>query len=168
MPERQKDQDLSLKALGKKVPQTPAGPSASLLEAFPNRFPGRLYMVSMVFPEFTSLCPVTGQPDFGVIALEYAPDKLCLESKSFKIYLFAYRSHQSFMETITNNILNDVTGLLNPLWCRVKGLFAPRGATHIHVFAEWAQEGLSPEKTAELSIFINNWRAEAAPHARGL
>lgn len=168
MQENQKDQGLSFKLLGNKGAYAQAEPSQSLLEAFPNRFPGRLYMISMAFPEFTSLCPVTGQPDFGVIVLEYVPDKLCVESKSFKIYLFAYRSYQSFMETITNNILNDVITLLNPLWCRVKGLFSPRGATHIHVFAESFQSGLGPDKELELKEFVNNWRAEAGPHQRSL
>lgn len=168
MAEKQKDLNLNFEALGKKVNQAPCEPSLSLLEAFPNRFPDRLYMVSMVFPEFTSLCPVTGQPDFGVIALEYIPDKLCVESKSFKIYLFAYRSHQSFMETITNNILTDVVELLNPYWCRVKGLFSPRGATYIHVFSECLQKGLDTEKKEEIDKYVNNWRMEANPHNRGL
>ncbi len=168
MAERQKDQNLNLEILGKKVNVSPSEPSSDLLEAFPNRFPERLYIISMVFPEFTSLCPVTGQPDFGVIALEYIPDKLCVESKSFKIYLFAYRSYQSFMETITNNILTDITNLLNPYWCRVKGLFSPRGATYIHVFTEYFQSGLSPDKSREINTYVNNWRMEANPHNRGM
>lgn len=159
---------MQLNILGQRVNSTPQEPSPDLLEAFPNRFPGRLYMISMVFPEFTSLCPVTGQPDFGVIALEYIPDKLCIESKSFKIYLFAYRSHHSFMETITNNILDDVVNLLNPYWCRIKGLFSPRGATHIHVFAEYFRKDLEPGKEEEIRLYVNNWRIEANPHQRGL
>ena len=168
MPESKYDQPGKLHALGQKVDQVPSTPDFSLLEAFPNRFTERLYLVSMVFPEFTSLCPVTGQPDFGVISLEYLPAKLCVESKSFKIYLFAYRSHQSFMETITNNILSDIINLLDPYWCRVKGLFAPRGATHIHVFCEHFKTGLNPEKEAEIRSYVNNWRTEANPHQRGL
>ena len=68
------------------------GPDVSILEAFPNRFPERRYVVSISFPEFTSLCPVTGQPDFGTIVLEYVPAKLCVESKSFKLYMFAIPS----------------------------------------------------------------------------
>lgn len=168
MPQRQQDENLRLEILGKKVNPVPAQPSQSLLEAFPNRFPDRIYMISMVFPEFTSLCPVTGQPDFGVIALEYVPDKLCVESKSFKIYLFAYRSHHSFMETISNNILNDIVNLLDPFWCRVKGLFAPRGATHIHVFTEHFRSGLESKKEAELRQYVNNWRQEPNPHQCGL
>lgn len=162
------DQPGKLNALGNKVKQVPLAPDFSLLEAFPNRFPERLYLVSMVFPEFTSLCPVTGQPDFGVISLEYLPAKLCVESKSFKIYLFAYRSYQSFMETITNNILSDIINLLDPYWCRVKGLFAPRGATHIHVFCEQFKQGLNPEKEAEIRAYVNNWRMEINPHQCGL
>ncbi len=113
----------------------PTSPDANIFEVFPNRFK-RPYIISLGYPEFTSLCPVTGQPDFATIILEYIPHELCVESKSYKLYMFAYRNHQSFMESITNNILDDVVKTLSPYWCRVKGIFTPRGATHIHVFAE--------------------------------
>ena len=122
------------------------GPDVSILEAFPNRFPERRYVVSISFPEFTSLCPVTGQPDFGTIVLEYVPAKLCVESKSFKLYMFAYRNHHSFMETITNNVLNDIVTLLDPDWCgrafRASGLYLPAaGAADLHEFVrEWKME----------------------------
>lgn len=162
------DQPKNFHILGQRVEKVPSVPSASILEAFPNRFQDRLYMVSMVFPEFTSLCPVTGQPDFGTIVLEYAPDKLCVESKSFKIYLFAFRSHQSFMETITNTILNDLVETLDPLWCRVKGLFKPRGATHIHVFVEHMKESMPDPLRKNVEQLVENWRHEPNPHECGL
>ena len=137
MTTRSQDQTQDLKVLGTGRLQSPeGGPSVALLEAFPNCFPQRPYVISISFPEFTSLCPVTGQPDCGTITVEYIPDELCVESKSFKLYMFAYRNHHSFMETITNNVLNDIVTLLDPDWARVKGLFVPRGGTRIHVFAE--------------------------------
>ncbi len=89
------DQTAQLTVLGTgRLPQPEGGPSVSLLEVFPNRFPHRPYVVSMAFPEYTSLCPVTGQPDFGTIVVEFIPDQKCVESKSFKLYMFAYRNHQ--------------------------------------------------------------------------
>ena len=163
------DQTEQLTRLGSGSLPQPEGPSASILEAFPNRHPERPYVVCLSFPEFTSLCPVTGQPDFGTIVVEYIPDERCVESKSFKLYMFAYRDHQSFMETITNTVLNDMVRVLDPLWCRVKGLFAPRGGTRIHVFAEHFKvieqarnDGLTP---AELRERVSEWKREAAPHA---
>lgn len=168
MPDKKEDITGRLNILGHKVETMPSEPVLSILETFPNRFPERLYMISMAFPEFTSLCPVTGQPDFGTIVLEYMPDQLCLESKSFKIYLFSFRSQRSFMETITNNILSDMIESLAPYWCRVKGLFAPRGATHIHVFAEYLKPGLSHEDKSRVQEYVENWRRETHPHHNGL
>lgn len=167
---RSGDQTANLRQLGSGSMYRPeSGPCASLLESFPNRFPGRPYIVSLSFPEFTSLCPVTGQPDFGTIVVEYIPDALCVESKSFKLYMFAFRNHQSFMETITNTVLDDLVTCLDPLWCRVRGLFAPRGATRIHVFAEHFKalqddrpDGLT---VGRLALLVQNWKQEAAPHA---
>lgn len=159
----QTDDTSGLKLLGQgSLPTSVAGPSATLLEAFPNRFPGRLYIISLAFPEYTSLCPVTGQPDFGTICVEYIPDQLCVESKSFKLYMFAYRNCQTFMETVTNNILDDLCGLLCPVWCRVKGLFAPRGGTQIHVFAEkYKKLPLDLEKRARAAV--GAWKSEPDP-----
>lgn len=125
-----------LKLLGAGSMPRVGAPSRDLLEAFPNKYPDRNYVIEICFPEFTSLCPVTGQPDFGTIRAEYIPDALCVESKSFKLYMFAYRDCRSFMETITNSVLDDLEALLKPRWCRVSGLFAPRGGTRIRVFAE--------------------------------
>lgn len=136
------------------------GEQARLLEAFPNRFTIAPYMINLVFPEFTSLCPVTCQPDFGTIVIEYIPDKLCVESKSLKLYLFSYRNSGAFMESITNTILEDLFRLLSPCWIRVKGLFAPRGATRINVFAEKLGTNLAPEKKETIQQFVNSWRIE--------
>lgn len=152
-----KDDITGLKLLSSGSHPAPLAPSASILEAFPNRYPDRMYIVSITFPEFTSLCPVTGQPDFGVIRVEYIPDKLCVESKSFKLYMFAFRNHQSFMETTTNAVLDDLVALLNPYWCQVKGLFAPRGGTAIHVFAEHYKTSSSDE-LERIQKSVRDWR----------
>lgn len=166
------DQISQLKTLGTgRLPHPENGPNAGLLESFPNRFPQRPYIISIAFPEYTSLCPVTGQPDFGTIVVEYIPDKLCVESKSFKLYMFAYRSHQSFMETITNNILDDMITALDPLWCRVKGLFVPRGGTHLHVFAEHFKsvgDNVDEKRRRDVERIVSEWKHEATPHEQNL
>lgn len=136
-------------------------PDKEILETFPNQFPERDYVISIAFPEYTSLCPVTGQPDFATIVIEYIPEQLCVESKSFKLYMFAYRNHQSFMETITNQILNDFVAKLSPRWMRVKGLFAPRGGTALHVFAEHFAEN---EHTGKVKEIVSQWKNEACKH----
>ena len=138
-------------------------PDDARLESFPNRYPQRPYVISIAFPEFTSLCPVTGQPDMGTITVEYIPDQLCVESKSFKLYMFAFRNHQSFMETITNTVLEDLWTVLEPCWCRVKGLFVPRGGTRIHVFAEQFKD-MPEEKDAAVRAAVQAWRTESDPH----
>ncbi len=134
---RSNDQVGGLSVLpGGHLPEPENGPEARLLEVFPSCTRKRLYVVTLEFPEFTSLCPVTGQPDFGRILVEYIPDELCVETKSFKLYMFAYRNHRSFMETMTNAILDDLCAVMSPLWCRVQGLFAVRGGTRLCAYAE--------------------------------
>lgn len=155
---KSQDQTAHLTLLGTgRLPAVDGGPSRAVLESFPNTFADRHYIIRMAYPEFTSLCPVTGQPDFGTIVVEYIPNALCMESKSFKLYMFAYRNHQSFMETITNTILDDVWAVLAPRWARIRGLFAPRGATHIHVFAERIHDSAD----VALRKAVAAWRLEA-------
>lgn len=164
METRSNDITGGLSALGHGGSPVPAGdPGIDILEAFPNRFPERDYVISIAFPEFTSLCPVTGQPDFGTIVLEYIPSELCVESKSFKLYMFAFRNHHSFMETITNKVLEDITTLLHPAWARVKGLFVPRGGTRIHVFAEEYGK-LDAARLASVREVVREWKMESNPH----
>ena len=99
----------------------------------------------------------------GHVELDYASQNL-VESKSFKLYMFAFRNHQSFMETITNNVLDDLRTLLNPCWCRVKGLFAPRGGTRIHVFAEMFKDGMPEEQNRLVREAVAAWKSEPDPH----
>jgi len=107
------------------------------LEAFPNRTPGRAYTVTLVCPEFTCVCPLTGQPDFGTITIQYVPDRHILESKSLKLYLWSFRNEGTFHEHVTNRILDDVVKALDPLSCKVTGAFNARGGISINVEAEY-------------------------------
>jgi 7-cyano-7-deazaguanine reductase len=107
------------------------------LEAFPNRSPDREYTVTLVCPEFTCVCPLTGQPDFGTITIQYVPDRRILESKSLKLYLWSYREEGTFHEHVTNRILDDVVKALDPVSCRVTGAFHARGGISINVDAEY-------------------------------
>jgi 7-cyano-7-deazaguanine reductase len=101
----------------------------TILEAFDNPRPQRDYEVKFVFPEFTSVCPVTGQPDFATITLAYVPDRLCIEMKSLKLYYFAYRNKGIFYEAVVNTILDDLVSVLEPRRMTVIGEFAVRGGT---------------------------------------
>jgi 7-cyano-7-deazaguanine reductase len=101
----------------------------SILESFPNPRPGRDYEIQFVFPEFTSLCPVTGQPDFATITVRYIPAQSCVEMKSLKLYFFAYRNKGIFYEAVVNTILDDLVALLAPKKMTVIGEFAVRGGT---------------------------------------
>lgn len=111
----------------------PDSPDAAILEAFDNTHPGRDYWVRFDCPEFTALCPITGQPDFGRISIDYIPDKLCVESKSLKLYLFAFRNHGAFHEEVVNRILDDLLRVLHPRRAVVKGAFNRRGGIAIDV-----------------------------------
>src|SRR3954469_10784675 len=110
---------------------------ASILETFDNPQPGRDYEIKFVFPEFTSLCPVTGQPDFATITIEYVPDKRCVEMKSLKLYYFAFRNKGMFYESVTNTILDDLVALLKPRRIKVIGAFNVRGGTAGTITVEW-------------------------------
>ena len=106
------------------------------LETFPNRTPDRYYLVTLDTNEFTCICPMTGQPDFAAIQVEYIPDKKIIESKSFKLYLWSYRDEGVFHEHVTNQILDDLRAALDPHWIKVKGVFNARGGIGIKIEAE--------------------------------
>jgi len=106
------------------------------LEAFPNRSPGRYYLVSLETSEFTCVCPLTGQPDFATIRVLYVPDEKIIESKSFKLYLWSYRNEGAFHEHVVNRILDDLIVALDPHWIKVAGEFNIRGGIGIKVEAE--------------------------------
>lgn len=123
-------QEPQLTKLGKK-----AKPSKNL-EAFPNQNLGRYYLVTIETDEFTCLCPVTGQPDFATIQVEYIPDQSIVESKSFKLYIWSFRNEGVFHEHVTNTILDDLVKTLEPHWCKVTGIFSIRGGVDITVSAQ--------------------------------
>ncbi len=123
-----KDDTSGLKSLGnKEVKYQYNQPDISMLETFPNQYPQNPYIINFDCPEFTSICPKTGAPDFAEIEIQYVPNKLCLETKSLKLYLFAFRNHGSFMETITNKIFEDILKTIEPNHLRVKAEFNVRG-----------------------------------------
>lgn len=112
--------------------------SPSVLETFENQHPDHDYLVTLNCPEFTTLCPKTGQPDFARIVINYIPDRLMVESKSLKLYLFSFRNHGDFHEDCVNIILRDLVQLMQPRYIEVVGLFTPRGGISIHPFACYA------------------------------
>jgi 7-cyano-7-deazaguanine reductase len=124
--------------------QAPADPGAARLETVPNPHPGHTYLVRFTCPEFTSLCPVTGQPDFAHLVIDYVPDRLLVESKSLKLYLASFRNHGAFHEACTVGIALRLVDGLAPAWLRIGGYWYPRGGMPIDVFYQTAAppEGL--------------------------
>jgi 7-cyano-7-deazaguanine reductase len=112
-------------------------PKADVLETFENPHPGRDYLIETVCPEFTSLCPKTGQPDFGTITISYVPDRLCFELKAFKLYLQQYRNHGAFYEDVTNRILDDLVAATQPRSMKITAAFTPRGGIRTNVHVEY-------------------------------
>ena len=106
------------------------------IETFPNPFPGRDYNIDMECPEFTCLCPKTGQPDFGILDISYIPDKLCIELKSLKVYLTSYRNEGGFHEKVVNIILDDLVSACKPKKMKIVGDFNVRGGIHTTVTVE--------------------------------
>ena len=120
-----------------------------VLEAFPNKHPELDYFVKFNCPEFTSLCPKTGQPDFATLYLSYVPDQKLVESKSLKLYLFSFRNHGDFHEDCINIILNDLVALLKPKYIEVWGKFLPRGGLSIDPYANYGKPGTDWERVAK-------------------
>jgi 7-cyano-7-deazaguanine reductase len=111
-----------------------------MLETFQNTYPQRDYVIEIVCPEFTSVCPKTGQPDFGTLTFRYIPNELCVELKSLKLYLQQFRDQGIFYENVTNRILDDLVGLLSPRWMKLTAAFTPRGGISTTVTVEWEGE----------------------------
>ena len=120
----------------------PASPEEARLDRVPNPHAGTPYLARFTCPEFTSICPVTGQPDFGILVIDYLPGKWLVESKSLKLYLGAFRNHGAFHEDCTVGIAKRLVAELSPLWLRIGGYWYPRGGIPIDVF--W-QTGAAPE-----------------------
>ena len=136
-----------LKALGNKS-EYKQDYTPEVLEAFTNQHPDNDYWVQFNCPEFTALCPITGQPDFAEIKILYIPGERMVESKSLKLYLTSFRNHGSFHEDCVNTIMKDLIRLMDPKYIEVVGLFVPRGGISIHPFANYGRPGTRFEQLA--------------------
>lgn len=143
----------AFKNLGKTTKYNYDNPDAGILETFHSPFSDKAHNKNAVkgtlhieAPEFTTVCPITGQPDFATIVIDYQPDKLCVESKSLKLYLGAYRQHPSFHEGVVNRIANDLIDVLAPLYIKVEGRFTPRGGIPFWPTAEYYAPGKRNKK----------------------
>jgi 7-cyano-7-deazaguanine reductase len=114
--------------------------SRKLLETFDNQFPEREYQIEIVAPEFTSVCPRTGQPDFGTLTITYAPQKQCIELKSLKYYLQSFRDQGIFYEHVTNTVLDDLVAVTSPRWMQIEAAFNARGGMTETVTAVYTAE----------------------------
>jgi 7-cyano-7-deazaguanine reductase len=131
----------------------PTAQPTKQLETFPNPNPSRDFHIHMEIPEFTCLCPKTGQPDFEVIYLDYIPDTLCVELKSLKLYMWSFRDEGCFHEAVTNRILDDLVAITQPKFMRVTSKFFVRGGVFTNVVAEHRQEGWQPKPLVDLLQF---------------
>ncbi|AHA31048.1 7-cyano-7-deazaguanine reductase [Exiguobacterium sp. Leaf187] len=143
--------DLSL--LGQKAVPYIFEYQPEVLEAFPNRHPENDYFVKFNAPEFTSLCPITNQPDFATIYISYIPDEKLVESKSLKLYLFSFRNHGDFHENCINVIGKDLVKLMEPRYLEVWGKFTPRGGISIDPYYNYGKPGTKYEQMAEHRLF---------------
>ncbi|MBO4331598.1 MAG: NADPH-dependent 7-cyano-7-deazaguanine reductase QueF [Paludibacteraceae bacterium] len=137
-----------LHSLGRKT-NYPTDYAPEVLECFQNKHPENDYWVKFNCPEFTSLCPITGQPDFATIYISYVPDEKMVESKSLKLYLFSFRNHGDFHENCVNTIMKDLIKLMNPKYIEVWGKFMPRGGISIDPWCNYGKPGTRYEKLAE-------------------
>ncbi len=127
-----------------------------MLESFVNKHPERDYWVRFVCPEFTALCPITSQPDFATIYIDYIPDVQMVESKSLKLYLFSFRSHGAFHEDCVNIIMNDLIALMDPKYIEITGDFLPRGGISIHPYCNYGRPGTKYETLAAERLAHHN------------
>lgn len=149
-----------LSLLGNQQTQYPQSYAPEVLEAFDNKHPNNDYFVKFNCPEFTSLCPMTGQPDFAAIYIAYIPDKKLVESKSLKLYLFSYRNFGEFHEDCVNRIMKDLIALLAPKYIEVWGRFLPRGGISIDPYANYGQPGTQWEEMARKRLFEHDMYPE--------
>ena len=127
-----------------------------MLEAFENKHRDNDYWVIFDCPEFTRLCPITGQPDFATIRINYLPDIKMVESKSLKLYLFSFRNHGAFHEDCINIIMKDLIKLMDPKYIEVTGIFTPRGGISIYPYANYGRKGTKYEKMADERLLAHS------------
>lgn len=152
MPRNEKETE-GLSLLGNKKTVYKDTYAPEVLETFINKHPDNEYMVTFDCPEFTSLCPITGQPDFARIKINYIPNIKMVESKSLKLYLFSFRNQGDFHEDCVNIIMKDLVKLMEPKYLEVKGIFTPRGGIAIYPFANYGEKGTKYEEIAKNRLF---------------
>ncbi len=145
---REKNETGNITLLGNQNTKYSTDYSPEALEVFPNKHRDNDYFVKFNCPEFTSLCPITGQPDFAQIYISYIPDELMVESKSLKLYLFSFRNHGDFHEDCVNIIMKDLIKLMNPKYIEVWGKFLPRGGISIDPYCNYGKPGTKWEDLA--------------------
>lgn len=143
-----RSQEETLTLLGNKKTVYRQDYAPEVLETFINKHQDNDYWVKFNCPEFTSLCPITGQPDFANIVISYIPDVKMVESKSLKLYLFSFRNHGDFHEDCVNIIMKDLIRLMDPRYIEVTGIFTPRGGIAIHPYANYGRSGTKYEQLA--------------------
>ena len=137
---RNKEEMEGVTLLGNQGTKYPQDYAPEVLETFVNKHPDHDYFVKFNCPEFTSLCPITGQPDFATIYISYVPGEIMVESKSLKLYLFSFRNHGDFHEDCMNIIAKDLIALMNPKYLEVRRIFSPRGGISIYPFVNFVAE----------------------------
>jgi 7-cyano-7-deazaguanine reductase len=142
-----------LTLLGKEVKLDACRYDPGLLETFENRHPKRDYFVKFNCPEFTSVCPITGQPDFATLYISYVPDRHIIESKSLKLYLFGFRNHGAFHEDCVNIIVDDLIRAADPKYIEIWGKFTPRGGISIDPFVNFGKEGTEWARVAKERLY---------------
>lgn len=145
---REKNEMGDISLLGNKKNVYPDNYAPEMLETFVNKHPDNDYFVKFNCPEFTSLCPITGQPDFATITISYVPDVKMVESKSLKLYLFSFRNHGDFHEDCVNIIMKDLIKLMEPKYIEVWGKFTPRGGISIDPYCNYGKLGTKWEDVA--------------------
>lgn len=145
---RNKEEIGEITLLGNRGTQYSFNYSPEVLETFPNKHPDNDYFVKFNCPEFTSLCPITGQPDFATVYISYIPNKIMVESKSLKLYLFSFRNHGDFHEDCMNIIMKDLIKLMDPKYIEVWGKFLPRGGISIDPYCNYGMPGTKWEQVA--------------------
>lgn len=151
---REREKEITL--LGSAGTKYPTDYAPELLETFVNKHPENDYFVKFNCPEFTSLCPITGQPDFATITISYVPNIRMVESKSLKLYLFSFRNHGDFHEDCVNIIMKDLIALMDPKYIEVWGKFTPRGGISIDPFCNYGKTGTGWEHTAKRRLMFHD------------
>ena len=145
---RSKEETADITLLGNQKTQNPCDYAPEMLETFENNHQGNDYFVKFNCPEFTSLCPITGQPDFATVTISYVPNIKMVESKSLKLYLFSFRNHGDFHEDCMNIIMKDLIKLMDPKYIEVWGKFTPRGGISIDPYCNYGKPGTKWEEIA--------------------